>query len=63
MLTCMEECKLMKAFAQINLSQFAVRSPGKRSHLQQEDDSQMSLIFHFLISIVLILFVKFDNGI
>ena len=40
-----EECKLMRAFAQINLSQFAVRSCGERSHLQQGNDSQISYLF------------------
>ena len=34
----------MRAFAQINLSQFAVRSRGERSHFQQEDDSQISYL-------------------
>ena len=57
-----EECKLMRAFVQINLSQFMVRSRGKRSRLQQGDDSQISS-FDFLVLIPLILFVKFDNGI
>ena len=52
----------MRAFAQINLSQFAVRSRGERSRLQQGDDSQISS-FDCLFLIPLILFVKFDNGI
>ena len=42
-----EECKLMRAFAQINLSQFAVRSRGEWSHLQQGNDSQISYLFFF----------------
>ena len=52
----------MRAFAQINLSQFAVRFRDERSRLQQGDDSQISS-FDFLVLIPLILFVKFDNGI
>ena len=52
----------MRAFAQINFSQFEVRSHGEWSHLQQGDNSQISS-FYFLILIPLILFVKFDNGI
>ena len=47
----------MRAFAQINLSQFAVGSRGERSRLQQRDDSQIS--FLFLILIPLIFFVIF----
>ena len=39
-----EECKLMRTFAQINFSQFAVRSRGERSHFQQRDDSQISYL-------------------
>ena len=50
----------MTAFVQINLSQFAVRSRVERSRLQQGDDSQISSTFYFVI---LIFFVKFDNGI
>ena len=52
----------MRAFAQINLSQFAVRSRGEWSRLQQGDNSQMSS-FDFLVLIPSILFVKFHNGI
>ena len=40
-----EECKLMRAFAQVNLSQFADRSRGERSRLQQENDRQVSYLF------------------
>ena len=39
----------MRAFAQINLSQFSVRSRGERSRLQQGDDSQISYLLFFLI--------------
>ena len=39
--------ELMRAFVQINLSQFAVRSCGERSHLQQGDDSQISYLFSY----------------
>ena len=46
----------MRGFAQINLSQFAVGSPGEWSRLQQGDDSQISFIF--LILIPLIVFVN-----
>ena len=52
----------MRVFAQINLSQFAVRSRGERSRLKRGDDSQISS-FYSLIVIPLILFVKFDIGI
>ena len=52
----------MRAFVQMNLSQFAVRSCGERSRLQQGDNSQITS-FYFFILILLILFVKFDNGI
>ena len=45
----------MRAFAQINLSQFVVRSCGEWSYLQQGDDSQ---IFYFLILISIIFFVN-----
>ena len=38
----------MRAFAQINLSQFAVRYRGERSRLQQGNDSQISYLFFFL---------------
>ena len=55
----LEECKSTRAFAQL---QFAVRSRGERSRLQQGDDSHISS-FHFLILIPLILFAKFDDGI
>ena len=51
-----EECKLMRAFAQISLSQFVVGSRGEWSRLQQGYDSQISFIF--VISIPLILFVN-----
>ena len=61
-LASLEECKLMRAFAQINLSQFAGRSCGEQSCLQQGSDSQINS-FDFLVLISLILFVKFDNGI
>ena len=44
----------MRAFAQINLSQFAVRSRGERSRLQQGDDIQVSYyFFSYLISLIL----------
>ena len=46
----------MRAFAQINLSQFAVGSCGEWSRLQQGDGNQISFIF--LILIPLILFVN-----
>ena len=55
-----EECKLMRAFAQINLSQFVVRSCGERSCLQQEDDSQISFFFLFNLFYP---FSKFDDGV
>ena len=35
----------MRVFAQINLSQFGVRSRGERSRLQQGNDSQISYLF------------------
>ena len=60
-LTSPKECKLMRAFAQINLSQFAVRSSGERSRLQQGDDSQISYLFSYLNRFNS--FCKFDNGI
>ena len=58
-----EECKLMGAFAQINLSQVAVRSRGEWSRLQQGDDSQ--IFFSYLIFLIFLfnLFSKFDDGI
>ena len=37
----------MRAFAQINLSQFAVRSRGERSRLQQGHGSQISFLFSY----------------
>ena len=40
-----EEFKLMRAFVQINLSQFAVRSCGEWPCLQQGNDSQISYLF------------------
>ena len=40
-----EECKLMRAFAQVNLSQFADRSRGERSRLQQGNDRQVNYLF------------------
>ena len=40
----------MRVFAQINLSQFGVRSRGERSRLQQGDDIQISFVFSYLIS-------------
>ena len=44
----------MRAFAQTNLSQFAVRSRGERSRLQQGDDIQVSYyFFSYLISLIL----------
>ena len=46
----------MRAFAQINLSQFVVGSRDEWSCLQQGDNSQISFIF--LILIPLILFVN-----
>ena len=59
-----EERKLMRAFAQINLSQLAVRSRGERSHLQQGSDSQISYLFFFLILISIVnSFCIFDDGI
>ena len=56
-----EECKLMTAFVQINLSQFAVRSCGEWSRLQQGDDSQISFIF-FIFNPLNPL-CKFEDGI
>ena len=47
----------MRAFVQINLSQFAVRSRGERSRLQQGNDSQISYLSIFFILISLIVFV------
>ena len=59
-----EECKLMRVFVQINLSQSVVRSRGERSHLQQGNDSQISYLFFFLILISLAnSFCIFDDGI
>ena len=40
-----EECKLMGALAQINLSLIAVRSRGERSRLQQGNNGQISCLF------------------
>ena len=57
-----KECKLMRALVQINLPQFAVRSRGDRSHLQQGGDNQISS-FDFVVLIPLIFFLRFDNGI
>ena len=37
----------MRVSAQINLSQFAVRSCGERSRLQQGDNSQISFLFSY----------------
>ena len=37
----------MRAFVQINLSQFAVRCGGERSCLQQGDDSKISFLFSY----------------
>ena len=56
-----EECKLMRAFAQINLSHFAVRSRGEWSHLQQGDNSQISYLFSYFN--LFNPFYKFDDGI
>ena len=42
----------MRAFAQINLSQFAVGSRGEWSRLQQRDDSQISFLFLILIPLI-----------
>ena len=61
-LPSLEGCKITRAFAQINLSQFALRSHGEQSCFEKRDDSQTSS-FYFLILIHLILFLKFDNGI
>ena len=47
-----EKCKLMRAFAQINLSQFAVGSRDEWSRLQQGDDSYISFIFFILIPLI-----------
>ena len=46
----------MRAFAQTNLSQFAVRSRGERSLLQQGDNSQINYLFSYFN--ILILFVN-----
>ena len=59
-----EERKLMRAFVQINFSQFVVRSRGEWSILQQGNDSQKSYLFIFLILISLAnSFCIFDDGI
>ena len=59
-----EECKLMRAFVQINFSQFVIRSRGGWSRLQQGNDSQKSYLFIFLILISLAnSFFIFDDGI
>ena len=51
----------MRIFVQINLSQFAVRSRGERSRLQEGDDSQTSFIFTYFNPFNS--FCKFDDGI
>ena len=51
----------MGAFAQINLSQFVVRSRGEGSCLQQGGDSQISYLFSFFN--LFNHFCKFDDGI
>ena len=54
----------MRAFVQINFSQFVVRSRGEWSILQQGNDSQKSYLFIFLILISLAnSFCIFDDGI
>ena len=52
----LEDCKLMRAFAQLNFLQLVVRSRGKWSRCQQGGDSQ--ICYYFLILISLILFVN-----
>ena len=59
-LASLEKWKLMRAFAQINLSQFVVRSCGERSCLQQENNSQISFFFLFNLFYP---FSKFDDGV
>ena len=51
----------MRAFAQINLSNFAVRSCGEQSHLQQGDNSQISYLLSYFN--LFNPFYKFDDGI
>ena len=53
----------MRAFAQINLSQFAVRSRGERSRLQQGNDSQISYLSIFFYFDLFNPFCIFDDGI
>ena len=53
----------MRAFAQINLSQFAVRSHGERSRLQQGNNSQISYLFFFILISLANSFCIFDDGI
>ena len=52
----------MKAFAQINLSQFAVASRGERSRLHQGDDSQISFLFLFLIPLILLVNLTMESS-
>ena len=52
----------MSAFAQINLPQFAVRSRGKWSCLQQGNDSQISYFFLILISLILFVYLTMESS-
>ena len=52
----------MRAFAQINLSQFAVGSHGEWSCLQQGDDSQISFIFFILIPLILFVNLTMESS-
>ena len=52
----------MRAFVQINLSQFAVRSRGEWSRLQQGDDSQISFLFLNLILLNLFLNLTMESS-
>ena len=52
----------MRAFAHINLSQFAVASRGEWSRLQQGGGSQVRFIFLFLISLILFVNLTIESN-
>ena len=56
------ECKSIRAFAQINMSHFVVRSRGERSSLQQGNDSQIGYLFFSYFNLFNP-FCIFDDGI
>ena len=58
-----EECKLMRVFVQNNLSQFAVRSHGEWSCIQQGNNSQISYLFFLILISLANSFCIFDDGI